>query len=242
MRDTKFYVYVLLNPSRGDEPFYVGKGSGYRVRNHYCPSGLKSKSYKNHIIKQYRELGFEDKFDFLDEGLTEDEANIRETFHILRIGRKVDDSGPLVNLSTGGEGTSGHSTPRTEEWKRKISEAHKGKIFSAATRERMSKANVGRKLTEEHKEKISLSMKGRTPSEEHRRNLALSQKGRKLSEEHIAKISCRYVVLRLSDGKKMEVQNLRRFCVEQGIFDGNLRKTLTGEISQSGGYRLIRKL
>lgn len=53
----KFYVYVYLDPRKpgkykyGEyefdyEPFYVGKGTGRRIRNHFKPSVLNDGTYK----------------------------------------------------------------------------------------------------------------------------------------------------------------------------------------------------
>lgn len=42
MHRNKFYVYALFKPSE-DNPFYVGKGIGERVNDHFKPSNLKKK-------------------------------------------------------------------------------------------------------------------------------------------------------------------------------------------------------
>jgi hypothetical protein len=51
--------------------------------------------------------------------------------------------------------------PKTEEHKRKLSIAEKGKIISDESRRKMSASGKGRQFTEEHKKKISLANKGR---------------------------------------------------------------------------------
>ena len=50
MKD-KYYVYCLFKPN--GVPFYVGKGSGTRINDHFKPSNLKAKSIKNNIILKY---------------------------------------------------------------------------------------------------------------------------------------------------------------------------------------------
>ncbi len=67
----------------------------------------------------------------------------------------------------------------SEETKRKISEAHKGKIISTETR---------RKLSEAHKGKPTW-MKGKHHSEEAKRKNSEANKGKKLGEGHRRKIS-----------------------------------------------------
>lgn len=71
---------------------------------------------------------------------------------------------------------------RSNEWKTKISLALKGKSkqpVSEEIRKKISEANKGRKLSEEHKAKISAAHKGKPHP----------QKGHKLSEETKRKIS-----------------------------------------------------
>ncbi len=69
----------------------------------------------------------------------------------------------------------------TNETKRKISEALKGKKLSEETRMKMSENNArfwkNKKLTEEHKKKLSLSLMGRKLSEEIKRKMSLAKGG-----------------------------------------------------------------
>ena len=48
----KYYVYALFKPN-SPTPFYVGKGKGDRVNQHFKPSCLKSNTPKNNTIKKY---------------------------------------------------------------------------------------------------------------------------------------------------------------------------------------------
>jgi len=63
MNDKRFYVYALLDPRKpgkyeyGDicflyEPFYIGKGTGRRIRNHYYTRNLIPNTPKNRKIKK----------------------------------------------------------------------------------------------------------------------------------------------------------------------------------------------
>lgn len=115
--DTDFYVYVLLDPRRpgnyaygevafGYEPFYVGKGrlgrwdyhldeaAHSRTTNHKC----------NKIRKILREAGVPYKVCIQGCELLEKDAYALEILLIKGIGRADLSTGPLTNLTGGGEG------------------------------------------------------------------------------------------------------------------------------------------
>ena len=84
----------------------------------------------------------------------------------------------------------------TEETKRKISEAHKGKNnpfygkkHSEESKRKMSLSRKGKSKSKEENRKNSESHKGKHQSEEARRKNSLFQKGRHHSEETKKKIS-----------------------------------------------------
>lgn len=111
----EFYVYVYLDPRKigifcydglefGYEPFYIGKGKKNR-----CNNGIKDKKkcLKASKIKSIINDGFYPIIMKLDINLTENEAFNKEIYYIKKIGRKNIESGPLTNMTDGGEGTSG---------------------------------------------------------------------------------------------------------------------------------------
>ena len=65
----------------------------------------------------------------------------------------------------------------SEETKRKIGEAGKGKKRSEETRRKMSESRKGKKFTEETRRKISERLKGIIFSKEHKEKLSLKHKG-----------------------------------------------------------------
>lgn len=108
------------------------------------------------------------------------------------------------NLTIGGEGTFGYIF--TDEDKKRMSKAHKGKKLSEEQKRKMSKAHLGvkksiehrrniskgqkrKKLSEEHKKKIGISKLGQYHSEEAKRKMSIIKKGRKLSEKTKKKMS-----------------------------------------------------
>ena len=65
----------------------------------------------------------------------------------------------------------------------------KGVTLSDETRRKMSEAKKGRIFSEEHRRKLSESQKGHTVNEETRKKMSEAKKGKKLSEETRKKIS-----------------------------------------------------
>lgn len=109
-----FYLYVLCRPD--GQPFYIGKGKGSRVFHHEREALGVGKSHKLNVIRSIARKGGVVRYRVL--GRFQDEQNClaKEIEEIQRIGRHDLGTGPLTNLTEGGEGVSGLS----EETKRRI--------------------------------------------------------------------------------------------------------------------------
>ena len=146
----------------------------------------------------------------------------------------------------------------TEETKKKISEANKGKNnpnygkhLTEDTKEKISKAKKGKPLSEEHKQKLSEVKKGKNIgkplNEEAKNKLSESHKGQKPTKEAKKKMS------EAKKGKKTGKDHPRArkvYCVELdmtfdtvteaskyvGCRQGNLSSCLTGRYKTCGGY------
>lgn len=163
-----FYTYAYLREDR--TPYYIGKGTGKRIYDNKGRPCGKPKD-KSRII-------------FLKQNLTEKDAFKHEIYMIDVFGRKDLGTGILHNRTDGGEGVSGLVV--SEETKRKISEANKGKIKPPRSKEhkrKISELKKGKSLSEETRRKISETKKGALVSEETRRKLSDVGKGRIVSEE-----------------------------------------------------------
>jgi hypothetical protein len=103
-----FYVYLLGHPN--GIPFYVGKGKKDRVFCHEANAiNTHHKSYKLNTIRALHK-GKLPVYYYIDSfHSSEAEAHSRERFLIQSIGRHDLKTGPLTNLTDGGEGASNPS-------------------------------------------------------------------------------------------------------------------------------------
>lgn len=110
-----YYIYIYLDPLRpgiyiyenfifNHEPFYVGRGKDNRYMVHTQKYSLKSKNNKNTRIKNILENGLKPIVCFSSTGLTFDDSLLLERNTISKIGRKKLNTGPLTNLTSGGQG------------------------------------------------------------------------------------------------------------------------------------------
>lgn len=151
-----FYTYILVDTRKPGhftyegcsmsflyEPFYVGKGHGDRFRD-LCNRNL-------HVERLMKLLGPASGYSVIlhnnvEPALLEDLSFLREVEFISFIGRCDKNSGPLLNVTDGGEGSSGAIF--SVEYRKKLSEAQKRRApASEETRKRISVSNSGKKRT-----------------------------------------------------------------------------------------------
>jgi hypothetical protein len=172
-----YYTYAYLREDR--TPYYIGKGKEGRIYSKQ--KNIKPPKDKSRII-------------FLKKNLTEEEAFRHEIYMMDVFGRKDLGTGILHNRTDGGEGSSG--CIRSDETRRKLSEAGKGKTLSKEHRRKLSEAskgeknhNYGKPKSEETRRKLSEAKKGKTASEESRKKMSESGKVKTISEEHRRKMT-----------------------------------------------------
>lgn len=144
-----FYIYQL-RLENSVAPFYIGKGRGKRSMQHFTPTNLGTKSLRSSIIKHARENGIAVIVEVLASGLLEDAAFQIERNLISHYGRRDIGTGILANHTDGGEGASGVAI--SEETKKKISDALKGRKVSTGT--------LGYRHTMETKRRMSETASG----------------------------------------------------------------------------------
>jgi len=143
-----FYTYIHCKADTG-EPFYIGKGQGSR---HLVKT--KRNNYWNNVVAKH---GFTSEI--LCKWKTEQEALEHEKFLIQCF---KDIGTPLVNLTDGGEGTSGWVP--SDSWRAKKSASQKANfvnpMFNQASAEKRKNTITGRTLSESHKANIGLASVG----------------------------------------------------------------------------------
>jgi hypothetical protein len=177
------YVYRHIRLDK-NEPFYIGIGSD----EEYKRASTNTRRNKHWI--NISKFGYE--VDILFDGLTWDEACVKEKEFISLYGRKDKNKGSLCNLTDGGDGCLGRIVTFSEESKRKMSEARKGKkpyIITDEIRKNLSIAAKKRGISKEHLAKMNKARvnfthrKGIPHTEETRKKMSDSRIGIKKSEE-----------------------------------------------------------
>lgn len=191
-----FYVYCYFRPD--GSPCYIGKGQGRRWKQHLKHSS--NPRLKNIIAK----AGGEIPHVKLCTGLTPGQASEYEIAWIKTIGRGH--TGPLVNMTDGGDGTIGFvpsieqrakqraritGTKHSLEARANMSAVRLGKKRSPATIAKMKAAMIGVKKSEKHR--IAMRVKHKPFSQEARAKISASRIGRKHSQETKDKMSAAHL-------------------------------------------------
>ena len=244
--ENKFYVYHLINPLT-DRVFYIGKGTGTRCKQHlsdkkeYCHN-----KRLNGYIRNLIEEGHTPVIKKVLENVTEEAAYEYEAQQILEFGRVgLDEGGVLLNIlidgrppRNQGEDHPWYGKKHTEETKKKISETkkrnrelgitkvRKGFKHSEESKEKNRQAHLGKKRTPEAIEATRQSRLGKQQSDFQK------QKAREANQK-------KWLVI-TPEGEELEIINLRKFAIENGLDQGNLVHVANGRQKQHKGYKVKR--
>lgn len=197
-------VYVLVDDA--DRPRYVGfsKDPGDRARQHYSHRNAQH-PHNVALAAWLRDLGHVPRFVVLEADVPHRQRLQVESAWTLAmrwsgadglLNEYVGATPSAAARAKGSASQKGRSRgPHSEETRRKIGDAHRGKVVSVETRAKLSEAKRGVKrgpLSDEQKVKLSVAMTGkkRGPiSDEHRARISVALTGRKHTPESRAKMS-----------------------------------------------------
>jgi hypothetical protein len=175
----KYYVYAYLDPRYRENlflshisflyrPIYIGKGSGFRYRDHLLREGRKYRGCNRVLeckLKKLKKGCLEPVVIILKDNLSEKESFDLEKSCISSIGKIWDGTGSLLNFLDGGEGPSIPKSVRKKmsiarkEWLKSNDHPMKGLKHSDKTKKQMSKNHNGFGIGDNHsyesKKKIS---------------------------------------------------------------------------------------
>jgi len=238
-----YYVYAYLDPRKPGhygyqtvsflyEPFYVGKGSGYRLNKHRILA-KKETTHMAHRIQAIWKESLEPIIVKLRAQLTEEESLSQEVSLISEIGRRDTETGPLLNKSSGGEKGIPYkwNRERKEKWLAKTLPKLKGSHTISDENQVRMQAGVNQIWRDPFRRQQQCEIlsqrnpkywKGKDYSDLHRARLSAARKGHKQTPEQIAKR-----VISLTGKSKrakisitinqIEYPSIRKACAALGI-------------------------
>jgi hypothetical protein len=136
--ESRYYVYVYRYPN--GVPFYIGEGSGKRAWYHLNEalksSSVDKKVMKLSIIRKIVASGYDPIIEIIHSNLLESDAFELEEFLITEIGRRDLNTGPLANMTNGGEGSAGYI--HSDASKKKISDKLTGTTKPDSMKQQLS--------------------------------------------------------------------------------------------------------
>lgn len=176
-------IYALFDPRSPSEVRYIGQTSRKiqtRLRDHIAGAKAgKSQTHKTHWIMSLLADGVEPVARLVDL-VADHEWQEMERFYIALHRRS---GHPITNATEGGDGVANLSA----ESRAKISAALTGIKRTEDCKKKLSDAHKGRKLPDEQKAKIAAGLTGRACSDSTRKKIGGSNRGKKRSPEVVAR-------------------------------------------------------
>ena len=206
-----YYIYRITNLV--NTKTYIGQHKYQDLSDYYMGSGKILKlAIKKHGVENFKK-------EILVFNISKKEhADLLEKTFIAAEREKVGAEN-CYNIADGGGGNTGHLS---EETKKKISEANKGKHMSEEAKRKISEAHKGKKMSEEFCRKNSEAHKGHTPWNKGKKGLQTAwNKEIPMYEETKKKISEANKGRRHFNNGEIDV-----FCFEcpEGFVPGRLKR------------------
>ena len=171
-------LYLITNTANGK--IYIGQASNFRTRWNQHKSSLNLNKHTNQHLQRAWSVYGESSFTFTPIIYCNDKNLMNEyEKDLIFLTNSIDDQ-VGYNIHSGGK-----SYAMSEETKRKISKANKGKQWTESQRDKLT----GHHLSDETKGKISKVHKGKVVSEETRLKQSIALTGHIVLEETREKIS-----------------------------------------------------
>lgn len=217
-----YYTYAFLREDR--TPYYIGKGKGNRAYKR-----------KNKDIKPPKDKS---RILILKQNLSEEEAFKHEIYMIDIFGRKDLGTGILHNRTNGGDGISGYK--HTEKNKEKFKEYGKvnGKkcyelglgTFSRTKEQITEHSKISGKIAGTKSRDLKIGIHALTSEQKSE----AGKKGGKITGEKNMK---EFVILSPS-GEVIKGKNIKLFCKENNLSQGNLTNVILGKRKSHKGYTI----
>lgn len=210
MSDNRFYLYGLFYENDQNESicFYIGKGTGYRIDEHFTSARKGNNTYKDNKIEKLKNKGKTPFGVKLVENLTNKEALQLEQ----KVLRKDKVFSEVTNLTRGGEGLAGYK--HSEETKLQMSKSRSGedhhfygKERSADFKEKLSETMKGRRTEENH------PLWNEEVSEERRNKISENVSGEQNGNSNLSRIEARQIKNLAKEGKKTQKKIAREFGI-----------------------------
>lgn len=195
-------IYKIEHKESGKK--YIGSSITLHNRLRTHKWGLKNNRHENAKLQNAWNAHGESEFDFAvllicdKDNLQQYEQTVIILYDSVRQGYNIcPQAGTCAGVSPSDEtrrklslaGKGKIKPPMTSEQREKLAVANRGKKASPETKAKISQSRLGRKLSEFHCKRISETRKGMKFSDTHRKNMSKANLGKKLSEETKAKIS-----------------------------------------------------
>jgi hypothetical protein len=220
------YVYRHIRLDK-NEPFYIGIGA--HLKRAYEKT-KRNKFWYNVVAKT------EYNVEILFYDLTWEEAAKKEKEFIKLYGKRNNKTGPLVNITDGGDGILGFR--HSEDTKRKISIKTKEMMKNRSeelTKEYLNKARNSYKLKEYYKSRIG--KEGHKHTEETKKNMSILKIGKKQSKNVVDAKSIKIVQLSLN-GELIKIWDSARQVQRETLFSqGNISNCCNGKYKQAYGFK-----